>query len=184
MRGQVERIAVYPVAENHHANGILDTTIVPARVASGIAGAATEMATRLADAMDYCGVLGVEFFHTRQGELLINEMAPRPHNSGHFTVDACATSQFEQQVRVMCGLLPGDPQLLSPVVMLNLLGDLWDDGRPDWQAVFSEPGAHLHLYGKRHARPGRKMGHINTLAASTDSALDISESLRSRLTHR
>ena len=94
------------------------------------------------------------------------------------------TSQFEQQLRTLCGLPPGDTRLLSPVVMLNLLGDLWDGGQPDWQAVFSEPGAHLHLYGKCDARPGRKMGHINTLAASADSALDISESLRSRLTHR
>jgi 5-(carboxyamino)imidazole ribonucleotide synthase len=139
------------------------------------------MAGRLADAMDYCGVLAVEFFITRQGELLINELATRPHNSGHFTVDACATSQFEQQLRTLCGLPPGDTQLLSPVVMLNLLGDLWANGTPDWQAVFSEPGAHLHLYGKRAARPDRKMGHINTLATDVDTALAKSEALRKLL---
>ena len=176
--------AVYPIGENRHVNGILDTTMVPADIDTASRDDAVRMAGQLADAMNYCGVLAVEFFITRQGELLINEMATRPHNSGHFTVDACVTSQFEQQLRTLCGLPPGDTRLLSPVVMLNLLGDLWDGGQPDWQAVFSEPGAHLHLYGKRHARPGRKMGHINTLAASADSALDISESLRSRLTHR
>ena len=174
--------AVYPVAENHHANGILDTTIVPARVASEVAGAATAMATRLADAMNYCGVLGVEFFHTRQGDLLINEMAPRPHNSGHFTVDACATSQFEQQVRVMCGLLPGDPQLLSPVVMVNLMGDIWNNGDPAWEAILNEPQAHLHLYGKHEPRHGRKMGHVNCLASDVDTALDIAATLRAALT--
>ena len=122
--------------------------------------------------MNYCGVLAVEFFITRQGELLINEMATRPHNSGHFTVDACATSQFEQQLRMLCDLPPGDTQLLSPVVMLNLLGDLWcDDAAPDWPAVFSEPGAHLHLYGKREAREGRKMGHVTVLSEDLDEAL-------------
>ena len=183
-RGNDGRQAVYPVGENRHVNGILDTTMVPATIDAASMDTAVSMAGRLAAAMDYCGVLAVEFFITRQGELLINELATRPHNSGHFTVDACPTSQFEQQLRMLCGLPPGDTQLLTPVVMLNLLGDLWDSGQPNWQAVFSEPGAHLHLYGKRHARTGRKMGHINTLAADVGSALDISESLRSNLTHR
>ena len=109
------------------------------------------------------------------------KFATRPHNSGHFTVDACATSQFEQQLRMLCGLPPGDTQLLSPVVMLNLLGDIWENGEPDWEGVFSEPAAHLHLYGKREARAGRKMGHINTLAADVDSALEVSEALRALL---
>jgi 5-(carboxyamino)imidazole ribonucleotide synthase len=176
------RQAVYPVGENRHVNGVLDTTMVPASIDEASRDTAVSMAVRLADSMDYCGVLAVEFFITRQGELLINELATRPHNSGHFTVDACATSQFEQQLRTLCGLPPGDTQLLSPVVMLNLLGDIWEHGTPDWQAVFSEPGAHLHLYGKREARAGRKMGHINTLAADVDSALEISESLRALLT--
>lgn len=181
-RSKSGQTAVYPVAENHHANGILDTTIVPARVAPEIAAAASDMASRLADAMDYCGVLGVEFFLTPQGELLINEMAPRPHNSGHFTVDACATSQFEQQVRVLCGLLPGDPQLLSPVVMVNLMGDIWNNGDPAWEAILNEPQAHLHLYGKHEPRHGRKMGHINCLADDVDTALDIAATLRAALT--
>jgi 5-(carboxyamino)imidazole ribonucleotide synthase len=175
------RQAVYPVGENRHVNGILDTTLVPASIDEASSNMAVSMAGRLADAMDYCGVLAVEFFITRQGELLINELATRPHNSGHFTVDACATSQFEQQLRTLCGLPPGDTQLLSPVVMLNLLGDIWDNGEPDWQVVFNEPGAHLHLYGKREARTGRKMGHINTLAADVESANKISEALRARL---
>lgn len=180
-RSSSGQTAVYPVAENRHANGILDTTIVPARVAPAITDAATEIAIRLAEAMEYCGVLGVEFFYTRQGELLINEMAPRPHNSGHFTVDACATSQFEQQVRVMCGLLPGDPQLLSPVVMVNLMGDIWNNGDPAWEAILNEPQAHLHLYGKHEPRHGRKMGHVNCLASDVDTALDIAAALRAAL---
>jgi 5-(carboxyamino)imidazole ribonucleotide synthase len=175
------RSAVYPVGENRHVNGILDTTLVPAGIDADSTGTAIHMTGQLADAMDYCGVLAVEFFITRKGELLINELATRPHNSGHYTVDACATSQFEQQLRTLCGLPPGDTTLLSAVVMLNLLGDLWQGGDPDWQAVFSEPGAHLHLYGKREPRPGRKMGHINTLAASVDEAHAISERLRKRL---
>jgi 5-(carboxyamino)imidazole ribonucleotide synthase len=182
-RGSNGRLAVYPVAENLHVNGILDTTMVPASIDAQSRENAVHMAGQLAAAMDYCGVLAVEFFITREGELLVNELATRPHNSGHFTVDACTTSQFEQQLRMLCDLPPGSTQLLLPVVMLNLLGDLWcDDAAPDWYAVFSEPGAHLHLYGKREARPGRKMGHINSLAASIEDARAISEDLRRRLT--
>ena len=173
--------AVYPVGENRHVNGILDTTIVPSGADTAITDAAIDMARQLADAMNYCGVLAVEFFCTRQGELLINEMAPRPHNSGHYTVDACATSQFEQQVRMMCGLKPSDTKLLSAVVMTNLMGDIWNDGDPAWQHVLNEPGAHLHLYGKREARPGRKMGHINCLADDADSALQVTAKIRAAL---
>jgi 5-(carboxyamino)imidazole ribonucleotide synthase len=173
--------AVYPVGENRHVNGILDTTIVPSGADTAITDAAIDMARQLADAMNYCGVLAVEFFCTRQGELLINEMAPRPHNSGHYTVDACATSQFEQQVRMMCGLMPSDTKLLSAVVMTNLMGDIWNDGDPAWQHVLNEPGAHLHLYGKREARPGRKMGHINCLADDADSALQVTAKIRAAL---
>jgi len=173
--------AVYPVGENRHVNGILETTIVPSAATASITDTAIEMARKLADAMNYCGVLAVEFFCTRQGELLINEMAPRPHNSGHYTVDACATSQFEQQVRMMCGLTPSDTRLLSAVVMTNLMGDIWNDGDPPWQHVLSEPGAHLHLYGKREARPGRKMGHINCLADDIDSALQTTAKIRAAL---
>lgn len=175
------RTAVYPVGENRHRNGILDTTIVPAAIGDSVRDAATGMVERMADAMDYCGVLAVEFFCTRQGELLINEIATRPHNSGHYTVDACDTSQFEQQVRVMCGLPPGNAQLHSPVVMSNLLGDIWANGEPSWEAILAEPKAHLHLYGKIEARAGRKMGHFNCLAESTAAALAIAAGIRSTL---
>jgi len=173
--------AVYPVGENRHLNGILDTTIVPAMIDAGLRNEATGMARRMADALDYCGVLAVEFFCTRNGELLVNEIATRPHNSGHYTVDACTTSQFKQQVRTMCGLPPGDASLHTPVVMTNLLGDIWADGEPDWGVILSEPNACLHLYGKREARAGRKMGHFNYLADTTDAALDRVAGIRKTL---
>jgi len=175
------QVAVYPVGENRHVNGILDTTIVPARVDDELADSAVDMATRLAGELDYCGVLAVEFFVTGNGRLLINEMAPRPHNSGHYTVDACVTSQFEQQVRMMCGLPPGDTFLLSPVVMVNLLGDIWAKGEPAWEAVLREPQACLHLYGKHEARKGRKMGHVNCLADDAGSAQVIASNIRNAL---
>jgi 5-(carboxyamino)imidazole ribonucleotide synthase len=173
--------AVYPVGENRHVNGILDTTIVPAALDASLGEKAIDMATRLADSINYCGILAVEFFCTRQGELLINELATRPHNSGHYTVDACATSQFEQQVRMMCGLPPGDTHMLSPVIMTNLLGDIWKDSEPDWQQVLNESQAHLHLYGKKEARPGRKMGHINCLAGDVEQALATTARIRTAL---
>jgi 5-(carboxyamino)imidazole ribonucleotide synthase len=173
--------ATYPPGENRHVNGILDTTIVPAGVSEEIEELAADMAIRLSDEMNYCGVMAVEFFLTRQGELLINEIAPRPHNSGHYTLDAAATSQFEQQVRCLCGLPPGDTSLLSPVVMVNLLGDIWSNGEPPWEAILNEPEAHLHLYGKHEARSGRKMGHFNCLADEIDSAQEIAESIRAAL---
>jgi 5-(carboxyamino)imidazole ribonucleotide synthase len=171
----------YPVGENRHVRGILDTTIVPATIEPALGTAAVDMAIRLADAMQYCGVLAVEFFATAQGDLLVNELATRPHNSGHYTVDACATSQFEQQVRMMCGLPPADTRMLSPVVMTNLLGDMWKNGEPDWQQVLGESQAHLHLYGKSEARPGRKMGHINCLASDVDQALTTTARIRAAL---
>lgn len=171
----------YPVGENRHTGGILDTTLVPARIDAATGARADGMARRLAAALDYCGVLAVEFFVTRDGQLLINEMATRPHNSGHYTVDACVTSQFEQQVRCMCGLPPGATGLLSPVVMTNLLGDIWQNGAPAWEHILSEPCAHLHLYGKHVARPGRKMGHFNCLSTDVDSALQLAERIRGRL---
>jgi 5-(carboxyamino)imidazole ribonucleotide synthase len=171
----------YPPGENTHRNGILDTTVVPARIDTATSARAVRMATQLADAMDYCGVLAVEYFVTHDGELLINEIATRPHNSGHYTVDACVTSQFAQQVRCMCGLPPGATDLLSPVAMTNLLGDLWQPGSPAWQHILDEPHAHLHLYGKHHARPGRKMGHFNCLAENPDSAIDMAARIRQRL---
>ena len=175
------QMSIYPVGENRHVHGILDTTIVPAAIDTTLGETAIDMATRLADVMDYCGVLAVEFFCTREGELLINEIATRPHNSGHYTVDACATSQFEQQVRMMCGLPPGDTLMLSPVVMTNLLGDIWNAGEPQWQHVLNESQAHLHLYGKKNARPGRKMGHINCMAGDIQQALKTTAKIRRAL---
>ena len=171
----------FPVAENHHAGGILDISIVPARVASSVAEHAREMALQLAESLDYVGVLAVEFFVLDGGELLINEIAPRPHNSGHYTLDATQTSQFDQQVRAMCGLSPGDTRLLSPVVMVNLLGDIWGDDEPAWDTLLSEPNVHLHLYGKKSARVGRKMGHFNVLSEAADKALNQALELKARL---
>jgi 5-(carboxyamino)imidazole ribonucleotide synthase len=174
-------VAVFPLAENQHVNGILDITIAPARVADSLAIEAKDIAKRLAQALDYVGVMAVEFFIVKDADaelaLLINEMAPRPHNSGHYTIDACRTSQFEQQVRVLCGLPLGDPSLHTPAVMLNLLGDVWrgpDLGQsPDWAALLEHPGAHLHLYGKREARAGRKMGHVTVCDPNLSRALEI-----------
>ncbi|MBY0270341.1 MAG: 5-(carboxyamino)imidazole ribonucleotide synthase [Burkholderiales bacterium] len=171
----------FPVAENRHRNGILDVSIVPARVAPELAQRATDWALTIAEKLDYCGVLAVEFFVTGSGELLVNEMAPRPHNSGHYTLDACATSQFEQQVRTLCGLALGDTRLLAPVVMVNLLGEAWQHGQPQWERVFNVPEAKLHLYGKHEARDGRKMGHYTMLGATADAALQKALIVRSAL---
>lgn len=172
----------FPAAENQHEGGILDLSIVPARVEPAVAAAARDMALRLAEAMDYVGVLAVEFFVLDGGALVINEIAPRPHNSGHYSLDACVTSQFEQQVRTLCGLPPGDTRLLSPVVMVNLLGDIWRDDPPAWDKLLSEPNVVLHLYGKKTARIGRKMGHFNVLAQDLGhawrQALELKEVLR------
>jgi 5-(carboxyamino)imidazole ribonucleotide synthase len=171
-------IQCFPVSENLHRNGILHMSIVPARVAPPIAQNAVEYASLLADAMEYIGILAVEFFVSQDGTLYFNEMAPRPHNSGHYTKDACVTSQFEQQVRMMCGLPPGDTRLLSPVVMVNMLGDLWP---PDWRAILEQENIKLHLYGKSEARVGRKMGHYNVLANNVDDALETAEQVFAQL---
>ena len=177
-RNQHGETAVYPVTENEHRNGILHITIVPARIDDAIRDKAMQQALRLVEELDYVGVLAVEFFIDSNNELLFNEMAPRPHNSGHYTKDACVTSQFEQQVRTICGLPPGDVTLLSPVVMVNLLGDLW---HPDWRVLLTEPGVKLHLYGKKEARPGRKMGHYNVLDDDLERALATAEKIFSAL---
>jgi 5-(carboxyamino)imidazole ribonucleotide synthase len=171
----------FPVVENRHRNGILDVSIVPARVPPDLAGHAAAQAQAVATALGYCGVLAVEFFVTTDGELLVNEIAPRPHNSGHYTIDACSTSQFEQQVRTLCGLPLGEPRLLSPAVMVNLLGDVWQHGEPAWMAVFSCPEAKLHLYGKYEARPGRKMGHYTVLGMDAGTALQKALGIREQL---
>ncbi|HJV07442.1 MAG TPA: 5-(carboxyamino)imidazole ribonucleotide synthase [Chromobacteriaceae bacterium] len=182
-RVSTAQMAVFPVAENRHENGILDVSIVPARIAPSLAAAAQDMAKRLADALDYVGVLAVECFVLADDSLVVNEIAPRPHNSGHYTLDACLTDQFQQQVRAMCGLLPGKTDLLSPVVMVNLLGDVWqsDGGEPNWAVLMEAPNAHLHLYGKKAARPGRKMGHYTVLSAQVDDALEQAQALKQTL---
>jgi 5-(carboxyamino)imidazole ribonucleotide synthase len=179
-RGAGNEMAVYPLSENSHVNGILDITVAPAWVSQDLAWEAQDMAREIAIKLEYVGVLAVEFFFS-QGSLLVNEIAPRPHNSGHYTIDACVTSQFEQQVRALCGLPLGDARLLSPVAMVNLLGDLWRNGEPHWEHVLKSPRAKLHLYGKREARPGRKMGHYTCLAttavAAREEALKIKREL-------
>jgi 5-(carboxyamino)imidazole ribonucleotide synthase len=171
---------LFPLAENRHAGGILDVSLVPARVPESLAQQARDAARAIADALGYVGVMAVEFF-VADGRLLVNEIAPRPHNSGHFTLDACVTDQFEQQVRALAGLPLGDPRLLSPVAMVNILGDRWHDGGPHWAALLAQPKVKLHLYGKAHARPGRKMGHFNVLDADAGAALRLAETLRDAL---
>jgi 5-(carboxyamino)imidazole ribonucleotide synthase len=167
--------ATFAVAENRHRDGILDVSIVPARIDPALADVARALATAIADALDYRGVLCVEMFVTREGELLVNEIAPRPHNSGHWTLDAAATSQFEQQVRVLADLPLGDARAHSPAVMVNLLGDIWWEGEsrrePDWSRVLALAPARLHLYGKAEPRRGRKMGHVTLVAGTQHAAL-------------
>lgn len=180
-RGADGEVATFPVAENRHREGILETSVVPARVPEALANRARDLATEVAKAMAYVGVLGVELFVVPGGGLMVNEMAPRPHNSGHYTIDACSTDQFEQQLRTLCGLPLAQPWLLSPVAMVNLLGDLWSDGEPRWEEALKRPGVRLHLYGKAEARPGRKMGHLNCLAADAESALTLALQTRDAL---
>ncbi|MBV6447241.1 5-(carboxyamino)imidazole ribonucleotide synthase [Nitrosomonas sp.] len=175
-RGSDGKVATFPVSENQHVNGILDVSIVPARISPLLAGKAQEIACQVAKNLNYQGVLCVEFFVLDDDTLLINEIAPRPHNSGHYSIDACVTSQFEQQVRTLCGLPLGSTEQLSLAVMINLLGDVWCNGDPDWNIVLQHPSAKLHLYGKAEARPGRKMGHFTVLDSDIETAL--SEALR------
>ncbi len=170
-RGGDGQSVCYPVCENLHRNHILDTTVVPARVAPEVAVRAAELARAVAERLDLVGVLAVEMFVLEDGTLLVNELAPRPHNSGHFSIDACVTSQFEQQVRAVCGLPLGSPELLRPCAMANLLGDLWVDGEPDWAAAAASGDVKIHLYGKTEPRAGRKMGHLTAFGSSPDEAL-------------
>lgn len=183
-RGVDGEVAAFPVAENQHRRAILETSIVPARIPSRLAAEARAMACDVAAALDYVGVLGVELFVGDGGRLFVNEIAPRPHNSGHYTLDACLTDQFEQQVRTLCALPLGAPDLLSPVVMINLLGDLWSGGPPRWEAALALPGVKLHLYGKMEPRPGRKMGHLNCLASSPAAALRLARDAHAALTRK
>lgn len=180
-RGADGTMALFPVAENSHREGILATSIVPARVPPELSSAAREMAGRIACALDYVGVLAVEFFVCGE-KLLVNEIAPRPHNSGHYTLDACDVCQFEQQVRALTGLPLVEPRLHWSAVMVNLLGDAWRP-TPPWEHLAALEGARLHLYGKAEARPGRKMGHITMLSPDLAHALQQARRCRALLDH-
>ena len=175
-------IRVFPVAENIHTNHILDFSIVPARVSPEVRAAAEKLARFIAEKIDLVGVMGVELFVTKDGQVLVNELAPRTHNSGHWTIDACVTSQFEQQVRAVCGLPLGAVEMTAPaVVMVNILGDAWSTREPDWNTLLAQPQVKLHLYGKTEPRPGRKMGHFTVTARDADMALELAEKYKSRL---
>ncbi len=171
-------VEAWPVAENRHVDGILDVSAVPAMVTPKLADRAVGLAMAIADALAYVGVLAVELFVV-DGDMLVNELAPRPHNSGHWTLDASVTSQYEQQVRAVCGLGLGSTAMTAPAIaMVNLLGDLWEGGDPDWTVVLDDPSAKLHLYGKSEARPGRKMGHLTVTAPATNLAVARALELR------
>jgi 5-(carboxyamino)imidazole ribonucleotide synthase len=170
-RGRDGSVAAFTPAENVHRHGILHTSTVPARVPKGLEAEAMALTIEVATALQYVGVLAVEMFVADGGKLYVNELAPRPHNSGHYTLDACSVDQFEQQVRTMTGLPLGEPALLSPCCMINVLGDAWAHGTPRWDRALALPGVRLHLYGKAEPRAGRKMGHLTCLAATADDAL-------------
>ena len=179
-----DQTVCFDPAENQHIDGILAYSIVPARLPQALQQQAQTMAKRLADELDYVGVLAVEMFVTGdEPVLVVNEIAPRPHNSGHHTLDACTTDQFQQQVRLMCGLLPGNTALLAPCTMANILGDVWgeDGSEPNWLNLQQQASSHLHLYGKKSARKGRKMGHFTTLSDSAEQALQAAQALHGSL---
>jgi len=183
-RDENGRVACFPTGENQHTKGILDVSIVPARTTGCVKSDAEDVAARIAEKLGYIGTMAVEFFVSR-GQLIVNEMAPRPHNSGHATIDACVTSQFEQQVRALCGLPLGEPRAHSASVMVNLLGDLWYDGEsyrePDWAKLYAIPNLKLHLYGKHHARPGRKMGHFTVIGDNAEAVQKAALAARSAI---
>lgn len=195
-RGANGDFAAYSLVENRHVNHILDVSIAPADVEPAVAAEADRLARQLCEFLDLTGVLCIEFFclpgppadgnsqasrSQSTGRLLTNEIAPRPHNSGHWTIEGAVTSQFEQQLRTVSGLAPGSTEQLRPAVMLNLLGDLWQDGEPDWQALLAFSDAKLHLYGKHEPRPGRKMGHLTVTADTTSEALELGLAARAAL---
>ena len=171
----------YGVIENEHRNHILDVSFAPAIVSEKVFSEAIEITRSIAETLDYVGTLCVEFFLTRDEKLVVNELAPRPHNSGHLTFDACVTSQFEQQLRAVCGLPLGSTEYYRPVAMANLLGDVWANGEPDWATSLNDRTVKLHLYGKSEPRPGRKMGHLTALASSAAEAAAIVRDARDRL---
>ena len=181
-RGCDGSFAHYGVIENRHHNHILDVSTAPAIVTAATAKQAEELAREVLHKLDVVGILCVEFFLTRDQQLLINELAPRPHNSGHLTFDACVTSQFEQQLRAICGLPLGSTELLRPAAMANLLGDLWQPAEPDWAAACAHPDVKLHLYGKQQARAGRKMGHLTALGRDPEDARQKVLAARAALT--
>ena len=178
--------ATFDPSENIHRNHILDTSIVPARIDESVSDKARIIATNIAEKLDVIGLIAVEMFVTQENDIVVNELAPRPHNSGHYTMDGCDTSQFEQLVRVLAGMPITLPKLHSPTVMVNLLGEIWEDtgGNPDWQRALELPGVSLHLYGKSAARVGRKMGHINVVAETVEEALYIAAEARERAWRR
>ena len=186
-RNERKEATTWPVAENHHRDGILDVTIAPARVSDALGDRARPLAFEVAAALDYRGVLCVEMFVSAADELLVNEIAPRPHNSGHYTIDACVTSQFEQQARVLADLPLGDPFQHTPAVMVNLLGDIWFDAdaaaprEPEWRAILAHPRVKLHLYGKAVPTRGRKMGHVTCLGVTLDQALATARAIKEAL---
>ena len=173
--------AAFPVFENVHRHHILDVTVSPARIPPALETAARELSRGILEALDVIGLLTVELFVTRDGRLIVNELAPRTHNSGHLTLDACITCQFEQQVRAVCGLPLGSTELKNPAAMANLLGDVWTHGEPRWAQALSNPRLKLHLYGKASARPGRKMGHITATADTSEAAIQAVRDARSSL---
>jgi 5-(carboxyamino)imidazole ribonucleotide synthase len=171
----------FPVFENVHAHHILDVTFAPADLPPSLAREATDLARRILEALNVVGLLTVELFVTHEGQLVVNELAPRTHNSGHLTLDACVTSQFEQQVRAVCGLPLGSVELLRPAAMANLLGDVWQGGEPDWRRALEDPWVKLHLYGKTEPRAGRKMGHLTALGENVQDAVARVRLARQRL---
>ncbi len=183
-RGQNGDFVHYGVIENEHADHILDVSFAPALISAEIENSAVEIVRTIADTLGYVGTLCVEFFLGKDGKLLVNELAPRPHNSGHLTFDACFTSQFEQQLRAVCGLPLGSTEFFRPAAMANLLGDVWAEGEPNWSAALRLPDVKIHLYGKAEPRTGRKMGHITALADSASGAAEIVRQARSALASR
>ena len=165
----------FPMAENIHVHHILHASIVPARITEATQTTGAQLACEIADLLDVAGLIAVELFLEEDGSLIINEMAPRPHNSGHYTIDGCLTSQFEQHIRAVTDLPFGSTELFKPTVMINLLGDVWTNGEPDWAGLLADPRAKLHLYDKGEARPGRKMGHFTVLGDETDVTLEAAE---------
>jgi 5-(carboxyamino)imidazole ribonucleotide synthase len=181
-RSEAGEVDCFPVAQNEHLNGILDFSVAPASLSKKLNLEVIQAASRIADGLNYCGVLAVEFFISTDEQVLVNEMAPRPHNSGHFTIDACETSQFEQQLRMMCGIPAGSSRQHTAVVMWNILGDIWPQDRtPAWDEVLCLGNMKLHLYGKTEARAGRKMGHISCLASDTVEARQQLDDLKKKL---